>query len=239
MSQHVENRLSLLFALLAMLFMSLLSGIDYPLTTVLKPLPIFCLIALAYLAPLPSRAKAALVMALGLASLGDIVLTLPFESSLDAGLLCFLLAHLCYIAVLRRIVLKKGQARANTGWPGILAALLLAAITAFALLLWPYLGEKGVLVGLYMLVISVMALLALHVGVRCGAGALLFVLSDSMIALETFVWPGQRFFFWIMLTYYLAQFLLVTGCLHALLPGRTSRLHRACAYKNQHSGRST
>ena len=88
--------------------------------------------------------------------------------------------------------------------------------------LWPKLGEMQIPVLVYSIVITLMGLAALD---RYGAvspksfwkvliGALLFILSDSLIAYSRF---GQEIVeislpgFWIMLTYILAQFLIITG----------------------------
>lgn len=79
----------------------------------------------------------------------------------------------------------------------------------------PEAGALGVPVILYAALITVMALLATGVNLLTGLGAALFILSDSLIALATFVsgWelPGQGF--WVMSTYGLAQLLIVLGVL--------------------------
>lgn len=67
----------------------------------------------------------------------------------------------------------------------------------------------------YAVLITVMAVLATGVHLLAAIGGAVFVLSDSLIALEAFVpgWelPGQGF--WVMLTYAVAQLLIVLGVL--------------------------
>ena len=103
----------------------------------------------------------------------------------------------------------------------------------------PYLAAAGVMVALcaphtgslllpvvgYAVLITLMAVLATGVDRLAGVGGALFVLSDSLIALEAFVpsWelPGQGF--WVMATYGLAQLLIVLGVLRRSEEGPAQR----------------
>ncbi len=86
-------------------------------------------------------------------------------------------------------------------------------------LLSSYLGEMKLPVRVYGIVISIMLLLALHalfmkdkvVGKMLAAGAILFIISDSILAINKFYQPFEPAGIIIMLTYGLAQVLLVVG----------------------------
>jgi uncharacterized membrane protein YhhN len=101
--------------------------------------------------------------------------------------------------------------------------MLAVAVYYFLLisLLSPYLGDLRFPVRLYGLVISFMFLLAMHMlycknktaGLYFLAGAILFILSDSVLAINKFYRPFESAGIIIMLTYGLAQLFLATGAI--------------------------
>jgi uncharacterized membrane protein YhhN len=139
---------------------------------------------------------------------GDIFLALP-KDRFVAGLGSFLIAHLFYI----------GAFVARAGFQGAPIALLLAlgyGALMLALLLPHVQGVLRVAVALYMGVILVMgwqaAGLWLAIGDRAAAlalaGALFFVASDSVLAWDRFRRPFAAAPLVVMVTYYIAQWLL-------------------------------
>lgn len=155
-------------------------------------------------APRPRVVRWALV-ALGCSWLGD---SLPRLLDADAGFLamigCFWLAQVAWILAFwpwrDRSVLTRPAALA----PYALAAAGLAAWCGASA------GPLLAPVVLYAVVLTAMAVLATGLGRVAGVGGALFMASDSLIALHAFVGldlPGQGF--WVMLTYVLAQALLV------------------------------
>lgn len=155
--------------------------------------------------------------------LGDSLLMLvkPLgESFFLLGLLAFLTAHVLYLLGF----LKYPRLREGMAWQRPWICLLLAAyLISFGYYLWPDLpGFFKWPVMVYATVITAMAATAVNMGSRVGArifghiatGAVLFVLSDSIIALRKFKfatwedpWPGLA----IMITYILGQYLLAKG----------------------------
>ncbi len=132
-----------------------------------------------------------------------------------AGLVSFLIAHIFYI-----ITYQKTGARQAAFRPWNLAGFA-AAGAAIIWVLYPGLGEMLVPVVIYMLVLLTMGVRAHQ---RKGAtsaasfrlvaaGALLFVLSDCLIAINKFAFevPAERLL--VMSTYMAAQFLIVQGLL--------------------------
>jgi uncharacterized membrane protein YhhN len=174
-----------------------------------KPLTI-ALVVLIALEPKHAAAGAyrPLVVAGLLCSLaGDVFLMLPRDRFV-AGLVCFLFAHLCYVAAFF------GDGAADgPRW----AALPLAVYGALMLRgLWPRLGRLRGPVVVYVLVILLMAWaatarwLAAGAGGRlaAAAGAWLFVVSDSALALNRFRGEFRGAQAVILSTYFAAQWLI-------------------------------
>lgn len=187
---------------------------------VFKPLTTVLIIAFAWprggATPVPRRfIRIGLVLSL----VGDVALLWPQQGFLP-GLVAFLLAHLCYIAAF--CTTARLAAR----------PLIFVAYAAVALLilsqLWP-----GIPVGLrvpvaaYVVCLATMAAQAavawrvaierrLAPAALAGLAALgggLFMVSDSLLAINRFAQPLPLASLWILLTYWLAQW-----CIAASLP---------------------
>jgi uncharacterized membrane protein YhhN len=158
---------------------------------------------------------------LGLSLVGDVLLALP-RPRFVAGLLAFLLAHLAYIAGL------------STSLPPLdLASFILLGLLIYTgLVVYRRLAQGMVAsqqtglrwpVRVYMLVIGGMVYSALLALVRpewgtwaalsAAGGGLLFLISDSLRAWETFVRPRPHGRVTVMVTYHLAQFLLALAAM--------------------------
>lgn len=178
--------------------------------------------ALGALVPLPLLGfggEAAHRLALGLlagalllSSVGDYFLALRENpGNFVRGLGAFLGAHLCYLLVMLPFTTIPHASKIA----GMLALLALAG--AMLAWLWPVLGSLRVPVGIYLGVICLMALAALSVPVPLlGVGALLFVFSDAVIAVDKFrvavPWRGPV----IWSAYYAGQVLLISSLLGLL-----------------------
>jgi alkenylglycerophosphocholine/alkenylglycerophosphoethanolamine hydrolase len=174
---------------------------------IVKPLPVLALI-IWVLRDAPDTTGRIMAAGLVLGLTGDVLLELG-GSTFIAGLVAFLLGHVAYIVALSRAA-------------GRLAPLLLVPLAAYggvmAAILTPHLGELAVPVSAYLLVICGMAWRASALADARGGwawaalgGALLFLFSDTLIALDRFVAPIQGARPAIMLTYWLAQTGLVAG----------------------------
>ncbi len=154
------------------------------LRSVLKTVPLAAGAAAAWLAGAPG----ALVLGLGLSAAGDLALSRPGEGALKAGLGAFLAAHLAYIA------LFAGMAEAPlAGLRWIACGALVAYSGAFYWTIQPRLGGLSIPVAAYVAVIAVMGAASLFLDrPLVWIGAALFVASDSLLALELFVWSARR-----------------------------------------------
>lgn len=122
-----------------------------------------------------------ILAALFLSLVGDALLLSSRRIPFLGGLVSFLLAHAAYAAAF-------GSVTRPSPWT---ALLVLAATGAAVRWLWPRLGEMRGPVVAYCAVISVMLWLALGVDRHeVRAGALLFYLSDLLVARDRFVHAG-------------------------------------------------
>jgi uncharacterized membrane protein YhhN len=123
-----------------------------------------------------------------------------------AGLAAFLVAHLAYVVDLGGDL----DLGARGAW---LAVVLLATAPIAARLLRaiPEVRLRAA-VAVYMLTIALMVASAIASGIKvAAAGALLFLVSDALIAWNRFVRPLPRAQLAIMVTYHLGQLGLVTA----------------------------
>ncbi|WAC03218.1 lysoplasmalogenase [Lacinutrix neustonica] len=159
------------------------------------------------------------VLALGFSLIGDILLLFVFKSKafFITGLLAFLIAHVMYSLLFfkQRNKSKKPQ-------------ICIVLLVVYALILFWFLksGLNDLLIPviLYMLVLLTMATLAFLRQGRANTvsynlvliGALIFIISDSLLAINKFYTPVPLSSFSIMFTYALAQLLITTGILKGL-----------------------
>jgi uncharacterized membrane protein YhhN len=168
---------------------------------------------------LPSRIIT--VIAFVLAWAGDIFLLKTDEASFITGLVLFLLMHVAYLIYFARIhglfPIKKPQ---NVWLPAFLVGIYAAGI--MTILLADEGAQKLKLPLLaYMIVLSLMFVFACNVrgSKKAGSlspeyfipGAALFIISDSILGLNKFIWQEQIVGIAVILTYGYAQHLLVHG----------------------------
>jgi len=197
----------ILFIITALFYIAIASYITYPMTTILKPIPILLLIVAVWQSSVLEQYKRLLILALGFSALGDIMLTLPIQLSLELGIGFFMVAHGCYIALfLKNDVFQVRQTIY------FLPVLIVSVFVFFYLR--PYAGELFLPVSIYICVLTAMVFCAFQSKqntVLLASGALIFMLSDLILALNQFVFPGSYIRLLIMPAYYLAQCLLVLG----------------------------
>lgn len=156
-----------------------------------------------------------LVMVFLFSWLGDILLI--FDSSLHfiLGLFSFLMAHFFYILIFSSYTMPFKSS--VTHMVTILFFLVIATFILQAV--WGKTGNLQIPVLIYTIVISIMGVTATFNTIENGDyyslfGALLFIISDALIALNTFhniSLEGFNFPFLIMLTYIGAQLILVSS----------------------------
>jgi uncharacterized membrane protein YhhN len=174
-----------------------------------KPLTIIFIILIALESKFPTSSfyKYAIIAGLLFSLAGDIFLMLP-RDRFTAGLISFLIAHLFYIAAF---------------WSESGRALSIRAVIPFLIygslmlrMLWRDLGKMRLPVLIYMLVILMMGWTATSRMMVTGergsmlafTGALLFIASDSMLAIDRFKGRFKGAQAYILTTYFAAQWLI-------------------------------
>ncbi|HOX81475.1 MAG TPA: lysoplasmalogenase [Chryseolinea sp.] len=200
--------------------LSLITGIEL-LHTICKPLIIASLIFYYLTAVSKEDRSRTLLVALFFSGAGDILLMLHDTdgSFFMMGLIAFLVSHVFYIFTYR----QHQHDESENGLQGVqkvrLAFPIILTGTGLVYVLYPVLGNLKIPVMVYALVLVVMTLNAL---LRLGkttspsfwmvfVGALLFMASDSLLAINKFLTPLPNGHVWIMVTYISAQYLIVKG----------------------------
>lgn len=158
-----------------------------------------------------------LLIALFFSTLGDVFLMSAGSLFFILGLSSFLIAHLAYISIfyeLTKPVFVKGV------YTYLLFGLLIYEVILLKYL-WPNLEGMKVPVLIYATTICVMlwvSMLLLRTNKSKGSiliilGALSFVCSDSLLSIRLFIDDFEYAKFWVMCTYLLAQYLIVSGLL--------------------------
>lgn len=213
---YLQSRLSLLEVL--MLEASVLAAISalgmLGNAMVWKPVPmVLAIIFVAHRAISAGgigKFDALLIGALVFSLTGDVLLMLPGDFFI-AGLSAFLVAHCFYIALFRQ------------GQPWLASRRALVIVLAIAAgmyaVLMPHLPGRGLqlAVAAYVMVIALMASQALgraHTLATpssrwVAVGACIFMTSDSLLAINRFLTPLPLAAFWILVTYFGAQMLMV------------------------------
>lgn len=168
-----------------------------------------------------SSLKAFVALALIFSIAGDTLLMFAGnnERFFLLGLSAFLIAHIFYIITFHKI--KIGENIEDRWQWAIVVAIYYFFIIS---ILMPRLGEMKIPVLAYGLVISFMLLVAMllydlpenKAARYILTGAVLFVLSDSILAINRFYRPFSAGGWMIMITYVSAQYLLVKGLVRYL-----------------------
>ena len=169
-----------------------------------KPVPVLALLGWLHSGPV-SPYRRWISIGLGFSLLGDILLAWP-QDLFVFGLGAFLFAHLAYL----KAYLVDCRRPAV---PALILALL-AGGSLLSVMASQGLGDLLVPVGVYALAISAMLWRALarlgsgvpkHSAWLAAAGALAFVVSDSLIGIDRFVQPFSAAPYLIILSYWLGQ----------------------------------
>ena len=218
------KRISLILFFIAAIgeLISIMAGLDQ-LHFVCKPM-ILVTLGVYYLSAAEENRSMIVVLAIVFSLAGDV--SLMFDS-IDpvyfmVGLICFLVSHVFYIVAYRQHQ-NHEEANALQGIQKLRAAFpIVLAGTGLVVILYPSLGDLKFPVIIYALVLVVMVLNALF---RLGrtnnksfgfvfVGALFFMVSDSILAINKFLHPMEYSGLYVMSTYIAAQYLIVEGLIN-------------------------
>ena len=186
----------------------------------LKPVLLpFLILGVYFSGSFPS--KKLLLVALSFSWIGDIILLFAERDELFfiAGLIAFLISHIVYILLFNKQLKYKNRKNKAVFWIGVTSIIMYLIVMVSILL--PRLGDLTMPVFVYALVISTMLLFAFKGFLTWEEpgnwfvliGAIAFVSSDSILAFNKFYAPIVMSSFLIMVTYLIAQYLIVVGIL--------------------------
>ncbi len=177
---------------------------------VFKPLTLVFVLLIAVRAEAPAsiRYKRLITLGLGLSLVGDVLLMLPVDLFLP-GLIVFLMAHVVYLTAFW-VESPRGR---GPGWAPI--PYVLYAVLVYSLLI-PGLEEMTIPVFVYVIIINWMGWFALRrwwmlrqpAAGMAAVGALFFMFSDTVLALNRFLQPFEAATALVLVSYYVAQWLL-------------------------------
>lgn len=166
----------------------------------------------------------AFIVAMIAAWIGDVLLMFAERNEMYfiMGLGAFLVTHVMLILTFRQFRSEnagnplRGVQSIRMAFPIVLAG------TGLIVVLYPTLGALKFPVVVYAIVLMCMVLNALYRYGRTNftsmiatfAGALLFMMSDSILAINKFLMPLGNAGLWIMVTYCAGQFLIARGLLY-------------------------
>ncbi|MEZ8145020.1 lysoplasmalogenase [Enterovibrio norvegicus] len=177
-----------------------------------KPLTIALMMLIAVFGGEPNGYTYLILAGLLFSLFGDVFLMLPKDRFIP-GLLSFLVAHIIY-----SVAFWQSFEGSMVWW---LPSLIGAASVIVFLLLLPNLGALLIPVGIYITVIAQMAWGAGEFWMSAGTqpaayafgGALLFMVSDTVLAFELFKGPFKASVLLVMTTYFCAQGLITASVL--------------------------
>jgi uncharacterized membrane protein YhhN len=213
---------SISFGFIAMLVL-VFEGLDI-FEAILLAKPLICLVLSGYLVSktrLAGNFSKLIFAGLIFSLFGDIALLFAGKGGTFflLGLGAFLLAHICYSIAFFRDYKYNPEASKK---PGHVMLFVMALFTmGFYLWLRPYLNDMKIPVMAYMVIISFMVILAAYRYGRVNtisfqlifAGAIFFIVSDSLLAINKFAQPFLYSGIFIMATYMIAQYLITMGTL--------------------------
>jgi uncharacterized membrane protein YhhN len=162
--------------------------------------------------------RSLIIAALLFSFMGDSFLLLEDKNPLFFifGLASFLITHILYIIYFLKLKqVNTSLLKSHTYIP--LLVILYGIMLVY--LLYPSLGDLKIPVIFYAAIICLMLICSVHIyksvdrssGLQFITGALLFVISDSLLAINKFYQPFPFAAFLIMLTYCAAQFFIARG----------------------------
>jgi len=140
------------------------------------------------------------------------------------GLIAFLIAHVFYsIAFFRDY---RYDPTASRKYGNMMLFIMAAFTVGFYIFIRSYLHEMKIPVMAYMVIISVMAIMSGYRYQRVNllsfqlilTGAILFIFSDTLLAINKFVQHFESSGVFVMATYMIAQYLITMGALERVVP---------------------
>lgn len=196
------------FVVSAIIYLVSLGFAEYPYQYVVKVVPMLLLLGLC-ICHLHGAKRLLFSCAIVASATGDIYLALPIPNSFIFGLGAFLIAQIIYTYSF--VHFRKPEKL--TGMAKIMSFVIVCYSLCMGFYILPNTHDLFLPVTAYLTVITLMTVSAWlsNLSIALKVGALSFLLSDSLIAINMFKVPIVYSGFFIMLTYYAAQGLIIAG----------------------------
>lgn len=204
----LAKKLKTVFLITAITYLSSLQFTPYSGQFIVKVFPIVVLlISSIYL--LPDTRKIWIGSGIFASGIGDILLALPIANSFIFGLAAFLIAQIIYAISFYKFR-QPSQSKAISK---VTTVILIAYALVMGYFILPSTGDMLYPVAAYLTVITLMGISALTSSLnwKVSVGALFFIASDTTLALSLFKSPHPLSSYIVMITYYIAQLLIVFG----------------------------
>jgi len=217
---RLAKYLLLMAGLQAALYLFVPNLLAWPGSALIKTLPIWTL-ALVALLEAPAPLKRPLALALVFSGIGDFALSSPSDLSFPLGMTAFLIGHLFYLWIFVRSL--RPWSALDRSRRVIIGLIGVYAVTMGAMIL-PRTGELMPAIAGYFFVLSLMAAASFaSLAPRwTRLGAVLFVLSDTLIGVDRGLVPLEFSHIAVMGTYYAAQLLILAGLCWQMRSGKSA-----------------
>ena len=178
---------------------------------IFKPLTLILILLIATVSPaIEPSYKIFIVSGLLFSLLGDIFLIYP-EQHFKNGLIAFLIGHVCYIIAF--------SVSTNSHFTFWLFILIITVGAIYLRIILPYSGKMKIPIIIYIIIIMIMVWTAIQRfhndptlrTILPAIGAVLFMISDAVLALNKFRKPFYRAELIILTTYFTAQWFLAVS----------------------------
>ena len=227
-------QLTLSYLISSIVYIATLGLTPYAGQFAIKAFPIAMLLVYAVFT-LSGGARFVVAFALLASLIGDVFLALPIENSFIYGLVSFFIAHLAYLVSFitlrghiqkhaRRLFKQRGVLTVIQ--PIVLCLVIVCFAGGMAWHILPATDDLYSAVVAYISVITLMGLSAVLLSKSKGivTGAIIFIISDAVLAQSVFRTPLPFSQVWIMLTYYIAQYCLSLGLIRSFLLNRELKM---------------
>ncbi|MDP7592818.1 MAG: lysoplasmalogenase [Litorilituus sp.] len=203
------SKTSILFVALATAFVLSTLVTPYPLSWAVKLLPMLLLIGIAIQRLGFSHDNKYFILGLIGSACGDFILDFNREHWFIFGLAAFFIAHLFYLISLKPEVKKLWQVNylmVFFVYLGYGLLMLLVLIGSLEDMLVPVTAYMSIL-----LLMALATVLSYKTNSWLILGGISFVFSDSLLGIDKFYTPIEYGHFFVMISYYFAQFALLKG----------------------------
>jgi len=206
---NISKILLILAAVLAGAYLLVPQYFTFPVSGLVKTAPIWILAVIAW-REAPKEYRLFLSLALVFSGIGDFALAANVQWTFAVGMAAFLVGHLFYLWIFSKTL--RNWSELDLSRRTIIVLIAVYALVMGAIVL-PKTGALMPAIAVYFIVLALMAVASFAAKIPrwTRIGALLFVISDTLIGIDKFMAPIELRHLSVMSTYYAAQILILAG----------------------------